>query len=861
MNKTNLSTKYDFKEVEKGRYDFWLKNDFFRAGKDQNKTPYTIVIPPPNVTGKLHLGHAWDTTLQDIIIRRKRMQGYDALYLPGMDHAGIATQAKIDERLRKQGISRHDLGREKYLERAWEWKHEYANFIKQQWAALGLSLDYSRERFTLDDKLNQAVNKVFIDLYNKGWIYRGYRIINWDCEAKTALSNIEVEYEETQGKLYYFRYPMVDGFSYMVIATTRPETMFADQALMVHPDDERYQKFIGKKVYIPGTETIIPIIADSYVDPSFGTGIVKVTPAHDPNDFEVGKRHGLNMPLCMNEDGTMNELAGKYAGMDRFECRKAVTKDLQDINLVEKIEDYVHSVGYSERTKVMVEPRLSLQWFVKMSELAKQTLEHNKVNFVPERFVKIFENWMNNIQDWTISRQLWWGHRIPAWYYKDEVKVQVEQPGPEWKQDEDVLDTWFSSALWPFSTLGWPDINHPDYKRYYPTNVLVTGYDIIFFWVARMMFQGMEFTKQDPFKDVLIHGLIRDKDGKKMSKSAGNGVDPMDVIDTYGIDALRYFLTTNSAPGADMRYDTEKVESSWNFINKLWNITRFITLNITDSKLEINESKLTLFDKYILTRLSEVIKEADFFYDRYEFGEASRVLYNFIWDEFASWYLELSKVSLTNDETKENTQAVLLYVLKDVLKLMHPYIPFVTEKLFLEIYDEPSIMVSSWPIQKYNFKHSIEHANIFFELITKVRNLRNEYNVAPSKPLNITLVSDSSNIRELLKTYEPYLVKFLNTKDLSIVNHYDSSDAVLLTQADLNIFVEKSDLIDMVALKQSLLKQKETLEKEIERSEGLLNNPSFIAKAPEAKKQIEQAKYEDYKKQYEVILEKLKEHV
>jgi valyl-tRNA synthetase len=861
MNKTNLSTKYDFKEVEKGRYDFWLKNDFFRAGKDQNKTPYTIVIPPPNVTGKLHLGHAWDTTLQDIIIRRKRMQGYDALYLPGMDHAGIATQAKIDERLRKQGISRHDLGREKYLERAWEWKHEYANFIKQQWAALGLSLDYSRERFTLDDKLNQAVNKVFIDLYNKGWIYRGYRIINWDCEAKTALSNIEVEYEETQGKLYYFRYPMVDGFSYMVIATTRPETMFADQALMVHPNDERYQKFIGKKVYIPGTETIIPIIADSYVDPSFGTGVVKVTPAHDPNDFEVGKRHGLNMPLCMNEDGTMNELAGKYAGMDRFECRKAVTKDLQDINLVEKIEDYVHSVGYSERTKVMVEPRLSLQWFVKMSELAKQTLEHNKVNFVPERFVKIFENWMNNIQDWTISRQLWWGHRIPAWYYKDEVKVQVEQPGPEWKQDEDVLDTWFSSALWPFSTLGWPDINHPDYKRYYPTNVLVTGYDIIFFWVARMMFQGMEFTKQDPFKDVLIHGLIRDKDGKKMSKSAGNGVDPMDVIDTYGIDALRYFLTTNSAPGADMRYDTEKVESSWNFINKLWNITRFITLNITDSKLEINESKLTLFDKYILTRLSEVIKEADFFYDRYEFGEASRVLYNFIWDEFASWYLELSKVSLTNDETKENTQAVLLYVLKDVLKLMHPYIPFVTEKLFLEIYDEPSIMVSSWPIQKYNFKHSIEHANIFFELITKVRNLRNEYNVAPSKPLNITLVSDSSNIRELLKTYEPYLVKFLNTKDLSIANHYDSSDAVLLTQADLNIFVEKSDLIDMVALKQSLLKQKETLEKEIERSEGLLNNPSFIAKAPEAKKQIEQAKYEDYKKQYEVILEKLKEHV
>ncbi len=860
-NKTNLSTKYNFKEVEEGRYDFWLKHDLFKAGKNQDAKPYTIVIPPPNVTGKLHLGHAWDTTLQDIIVRRKRMQGYDALYLPGMDHAGIATQAKIDERLRKQGISRYDLGRENYLVRAWEWKAEYAGFIKSQWAALGLSLDYSKERFTLDEKLNEAVNKVFIDLYNKGWIYRGYRIINWDCEAKTALSNIEVEYEETQGKLYYFKYPLENNEGFLTIATTRPETMFADQALMVHPEDLRYQSLIGKKVYIPGTIILIPVIADSYVDPEFGTGIVKVTPAHDPNDFEVAKRHNLAMPLCMNDDGTMNEMALKYQGQDRFECRKQVTSDLEKLGLVEKIEPYTHSVGYSERTKAMVEPRLSLQWFVRMHDLAEQTLNNHQVNFVPERFIKIFENWMNNIQDWTISRQLWWGHRIPAWYYQDQVKVQVESPGPEWKQDEDVLDTWFSSALWPFSTLGWPDTNHPDYKRYYPTDVLVTGYDIIFFWVARMMFQGIEFTGQDPFKNVLIHGLIRDKEGKKMSKSSGNGVDPMDVIDTYGIDALRYFLTTNSAPGADTRYDTEKVESAWNFINKLWNITRFITLNITDSSLTIDEAKLTLFDKYILTRLSEVISEADHFYERFEFGEASRVLYNFIWDEFASWYLELSKISLADPNQNANTQAVLLYVLKDVLKLMHPYIPFVTEKLFLEIYDELSIMVSKWPEVKYQFSSSIEDAKEIFDVITKVRNLRNEYNVAPSKPLDITLVVSDARLIDLLKTYEPYLIKFLNTKVLNIEINHTSKDAILLTGTHINIDVEKSDLIDLEAEKQSLLKQKMTLEKELERSQSLLNNPNFIAKAPIEKKQIEQAKYEDYQKQYDDIVEKLKSHV
>ncbi|VEU82285.1 valine--tRNA ligase [Acholeplasma hippikon] len=858
--KQQLSPKYDFKEVEKGRYQFWLDNEFFKAGKDPRKEPFTIVIPPPNVTGKLHLGHAWDTTIQDIIIRRKRMQGYDALYLPGMDHAGIATQAKIDERLKKQGISRYDLGRENYLVKAWEWKEEYSNFIKDQWAALGLSLDYSRERFTLDSQLNQAVNKVFIDLYNKGWIYRGYRIINWDVEAKTALSNIEVEYEETQGKLYHFNYPFVDGTGHLEIATTRPETMFADQALMVHPEDSRYKAFIGKKVFIPGTNREIPVIADDYVDMAFGTGVVKVTPAHDPNDYEVAKRHQLEMPLCMNEDGTMNEMAGKYQGQERFECRKNVTNDLKALGLCPLVEEYTHQVGYSERTGVMVEPRLSLQWFVDMKGLSKQTLENNQVEFVPERFRKTFENWMTNIQDWTISRQLWWGHRIPAWFKGEEVKVQIECPGEGWVQDEDVLDTWFSSALWPFSTLGWPNTEHPDFKRYYPTNVLVTGYDIIFFWVSRMMFQGLEFTGKDPFKQVLLHGLIRDKEGRKMSKSLGNGVDPMDVVAKYGIDALRNFIVSNSAPGMDTRYDEEKIEASWNFINKLWNITRFLTMNIEDASIEINEAELTVFDKWILTRLSETIKEADNFYEKYEFNEVSRVLQNFIWNEFASWYLEISKVSLQNPKLNKNTQAVLLYVLKDVLKLMHPFIPFVTEKLFLEIYDEKSIMVSSWPEAKYDFSNDKQVFAAFEEIVTKVRTLRNEYNVAPSKPLDIILETKSDKVLGELKDIEAYLIKFLNSKSLQF-NETSNNDTVLLAGTYANIHVVKSDLIDLKAEKEALLKQKETLEKEIARSEGLLNNQSFISKAPEQKLAIEREKYANYQKQYEDVLEKLKKHV
>ena len=857
---TNLKPKYDFKEVEENRYQTWLEKGYFKSGVNKKAKPFTIVIPPPNVTGKLHLGHAWDNTLQDIIIRRMRMKGYDTLYLPGMDHAGIATQAKIDARLKESGISRYDIGREAFLEHAWAWKEEYSEFIRTQWAALGNSLDYDKERFTLDHKLNDAVNKVFLTLYEKGLIYRGHRIINWDVEAKTALSNIEVEHEEQQGKLYYFRYPFVEEKGYMVIATTRPETMFADQALMIHPDDERYQKYIGKNVYIPGTHVIIPIITDDYVDMEFGTGVVKVTPAHDANDFEVGTRHNLKMPLCMNEDGTMNEMAFRYKGMDRFECRKALISDLNELNLVEKIEDYTNNIGFSERTGVVVEPRLSLQWFVKMDELSKQALDDSKAEFVPNRFKKIFTNWMTDTQDWCISRQLWWGHRIPAWYKDKEVKVQIESPGEGWVQDEDVLDTWFSSALWPFSTLGWPEITE-DFKRYYPTQVMVTGYDIIFFWVARMIFQGLEFTGQDPFEKVLIHGLIRDSEGRKMSKSLGNGVDPMDVIDTYGVDALRYFLTTNSAPGADLRYEEEKVESSWNFINKLWNITRFITMNIDDIHVE-KDSAYNLADTWILSRLSEAISEADYNYDKFEFGEVSRTLYHFIWEDFANWYVEFAKVSLNDPKQRKTTQFVLLKVLKAILKLMHPFIPFVTEKLFLEISDEETIMLSSWPESEAVDHKAIEYFKEVQDAIVKLRNLRAEHDVKPSKPLDIELVIEHQEDLEIFKGFEAYFKKFLNANTLTFSQSLQTKEeTILLVGSKILVYVLKADIIDPEMEKQTLLKQKQQLEGEIKRSEGLLNNKNFVDKAPEQKLKLEKEKYEDYQKQYEIVVKKLEKYV
>ena len=857
---TKLKTKYDFKEVEKGQYETWVEKGYFTAGKDLSKTPFTVVIPPPNVTGKLHLGHAWDNTLQDIIIRRKRMQGYDALFLPGMDHAGIATQARVDNQLKQMGISRHDIGREKFLEHAWSWKEEYAGHIRDQWKALGLSLDYTKERFTLDDKLNDAVNYVFINLYEKGLIYRGNRIINWDPEAQTALSNIEVEHKETQGKLFYFKYPLIDSDEYLVVATTRPETMFADQAVMVHPKDDRYTSFIGKKVYIPGTKTAIPVIADDYVDKDFGTGVVKVTPAHDPNDFEVALRHHLDMPLCMEENGKMNHMANQYEGQDRFECRTNLVYDLEKLNLVHKIEDYTNSVGYSERTGVVVEPRLSLQWFIAMEKLAEKTLKDSKINYYPSRFKKLFDHWMENIQDWCISRQLWWGHRIPAWYKEGEVKVQVTSPGDGWHQDEDVLDTWFSSALWPFSTLGWPE-KTDDFNRYYPTDTLVTGYDILTFWVSRMVFQALEFTDKDPFKDVLLHGLIRDSEGRKMSKSLNNGIDPMDVIKDYGVDTLRYFLTTNSAPGMDLRYEVEKVESSWNFINKLWNITRFITMNLDDLNDEVDYNQLTLQDKYILSRLTETINEADYNYEKYEFGEAAKSLYHFIWEDFANWYVEFAKIALQDVKTKNNTQRVLLTVLKAVLKLMHPFIPFVTEKLYSEVSNEPSIMISDWPKPGYYQKEDITLFEEIKDTITKVRNLRAENNVIPSKPLDI-YIETSDHYITIFNELETYFKKFLGCHNLEFVSKINTGlETILLVGNIMNTYVLKSDLIDPEKEKETLLKQKETLENEIKRSEALLNNENFVKKAPEAKLTAEKEKYENYKRQYNDVLTSLKAYV
>ncbi|MGM9969554.1 MAG: valine--tRNA ligase [Anaeroplasma sp.] len=860
-----LKTKYDFKEVENGKYDFWLKGGFFEAG-DKDKEPFTIVIPPPNVTGKLHLGHSWDTTLQDIIIRRKRMQGYDALWLPGMDHAGIATQAKVDEKLKQQGISRYDLGREKFLEVAWEWKKEYATFIRSQWAALGLSLDYSKERFTLDEGLNKAVNHVFITLYNKGLLYQGEKIINWDPQAKTALSNIEVEHKDVEGAFYYFNYPFVDGDGYVTIATTRPETMFADQAIMVHPKDERYQKYIGKLVYIPGTNIKIPVIEDEYVDMEFGTGCVKVTPAHDPNDFEVGKRHNLNMPLCMNDDGTMNEMAGKYIGLDRFECREQLVKDLAKSGLFIKKEVITHSVGHSERTGVVVEPRLSKQWFVKMDVLAKQVLENKEYRFIPQRFQQTLEHWLENIQDWCVSRQLWWGHRIPAWYKDNDVKVQVDSPGEGWVQDEDVLDTWFSSALWPFSTLGWPDDTEL-LQRYYPTNVLVTGYDIIFFWVARMLLQGVEFTHKAPFKDILIHGLIRDSQGRKMSKSLGNGVDPFDVIDKYGTDSLRYFLTTNSAPGLDLRFDETKIESSWNYLNKIWNISRYVIMNLGEdyNYEEINLKNLNIPSKWILTKLNKVIENVDYNMDKYEFGEAARTIYSFVWDDFASWYVEISKVDLNSDDeiNKKTTKDVLVYVLTSIVKLLHPFIPFITEEIYQALpHKDASITISSWPTinNTYDDCNAYESLEDLIQIITSIRNERSKANKAPSKPINIAIYTKNDKVLEAIKLTTDYLIKFTNPKDLVFLDKdIDSKNDVVIVLPMCKIYIPTADLINIEEAIANLMKNKDKLEAELARSKKMLSNDSFIAKAPQAKIEAERAKLANYESQYQDTLKSLKD--
>ncbi|HAR6306145.1 TPA: valine--tRNA ligase [Staphylococcus pseudintermedius] len=871
-----MKPKYNPQEVEAGRYQKWLDQELFKPSDHSDKPTFTIVIPPPNVTGKLHLGHAWDTTLQDILTRMKRMQGYETLYLPGMDHAGIATQAKVEAKMREEGISRHDIGREKFLEKAWEWKEEYASFIRQQWAKLGLGLDYSRERFTLDSGLSQAVRKVFVDMYNKGLIYRGERIINWDPAARTALSDIEVVHEDVNGKFYHFKYPFADGEGYMEIATTRPETMLGDTAIVVNPDDERYQDVIGKTVILPVVGRELPIIADDYVDKEFGSGAMKVTPAHDPNDFEIGNRHNLERIVVMDEAGRMNAEAGKYEGMDRFECRKQLVKDLLEEGLVIKIDDHVHSVGHSERSGAVVEPYLSTQWFVKMAPLAEQALNNQKTNgrieFVPPRFEKTFNRWMEEIRDWTISRQLWWGHQIPAWYHNETGELYVGEEAPvdieNWTQDEDVLDTWFSSALWPFSTLGWPNEDAADYQRFYPTNVLVTGYDIIFFWVARMIFQGLEFTGQKPFNDVLLHGLVRAEDGRKMSKSLGNGVDPMDVIDQYGADSLRYFLATGSSPGHDLRYSTEKVESVWNFINKIWNAARFSLMNIGDSfKFEdINlSSDLSVADQWILTRLNETIDTVTQLSDKYEFGEVGRVLYNFIWDEFCDWYIEMSKIPMNgDDEVQKNvTRSVLSYALDRIMRLLHPFMPFVTEHIWQNLpHEGESIVTSAWPTVDASlvFEESKDVMEQLVEIIKAVRQSRLEVNTPLSKEIPIKIQAKNETIQQLLKTNQHYLERFCNPSTLEIETQIDIPDKAMTTVvAAGEVILPIEGLIDMDKELERLEKDLQKWQKELDRVNKKLSNDNFVNKAPEHVINEEKEKQVKYQEKYDGVKARIKQ--
>ena len=870
-----MSSKFQPQEVEAGKYQWWVDSGVFHPNEDPNAEPYSIVIPPPNVTGKLHLGHAWDVTLQDMIIRQKRMQGFDTLWLPGMDHAGIATQAKVEEKLRGEGLSRYDLGREKFLEQTWEWKEEYASHIREQWAKMGISVDYRRERFTLDKGLSDAVKKVFVTLYEKGLIYRGEYIINWDPKAKTSLSDIEVIHKDVEGAFYHMNYPLADGSGFLEIATTRPETLLGDTAVAVHPDDERYQELIGKTVILPLVNREIPIIADEYVEQDFGTGVVKITPAHDPNDFEVGNRHNLPRINVMNDDATMNELAGKYEGMDRFAARKAIVKDLEEAGLLVKIEKHLHSVGHSERTDVVVEPRLSKQWFVKMGPLAEQAINaqraegDNTVNFYPPRFNDAYLRWMENIHDWVISRQLWWGHQIPAWYHKEtgEVYVGMEAPSDieNWTQDPDVLDTWFSSALWPFSTMGWPDEDAADYKRYYPTNTLVTGYDILTFWVSRMMFQGLEFTGKRPFKNVLIHGLIRDSQGRKMSKSLGNGVDPMEVIEQYGADALRWFLANGSAPGQDVRYSTDKMDAAWNFINKIWNASRYALMNVGDltaDQVDITGEK-TLADKWILTRLNQTIGKVTELFEKFEFGEAGRLLYRFIWDDFCDWYIEMSKETLAGDDeaAKLTTRSILVYVLDNTLRLLHPIMPFVTEEIWQSVpHVGESLVVATYPTvhPEQMDEKAAEEMEFLMDFIRSVRTVRNEMNTPLSKPINIIAkVSDAAHYA-ILKENESYIARFSNPEEFVYGEDVEApSDAVTSVITGAEIYLPLAGLINIEDEIARLEKEAEKLQQEVDRVEKKLSNEKFVAKAPEAVVEAERAKGADYQAQREAVLERI----
>ena len=862
-----MAKAYNPKEVEDKIYDFWQEGNYFHAEVDKDKKPYTIVMPPPNITGQLHMGHALDNTLQDILIRWRRMQGYSALWLPGTDHASIATEAKIVEAMRKEGIAKEDLGREKFLERAWEWKKEYGGRIVSQLKKMGSSCDWERERFTMDEGCSKAVKEVFVRLYNKGLIYRGERIINWCPHCKTSISDAEVEFEEQAGHFWHLRYPLTDGSGYLELATTRPETLLGDTAVAVNPSDERYKDLVGKTLTLPLVGREIPIVADDYVDVDFGTGVVKITPAHDPNDFQVGLRHNLPVINVMTDDAKIVEDYPKYAGMDRYEAREAIVKDLDEGGFLVKIEKHDHNVGTCYRCHSTVEPRVSKQWFVKMDELAGPAIEcvkSGKTKFVPERFNKIYYHWMENIRDWCISRQLWWGHRIPAYYCDECGEVTVAKEMPEkcpkcgcthLHQDEDTLDTWFSSALWPFSTLGWPD-KTPELDYYFPTNTLVTGYDIIFFWVARMIFSSVEQMNSQPFDTVFIHGIVRDENGVKMSKSLGNGIDPLLVIDQYGADALRMFLATGNSPGNDMRYSEKRVEACRNFANKLWNASRFVHMNIDDYDVK-NELPATLEteDKWILHTLNNVAKEVNENLEKFELGIALSKIYDFIWNSYCDWYIELCKARLQSEgETAQNARQVLIYVLDKILKLLHPFMPFITEEIWQTIphdTDGKTVMLEKYPEYdpSLDFPSEAEEMMKVMEAITAIRTQRNEMNVPPSKKAKLFI---ATAIPETFSNGEQFFKKLASASEVEISDSFDIDGAVTVVTSDAKIYIPMEELVDKEAELKRLNKELKQVEKMLAQDEGKLNNPGFMSKAPE--KVIEKIKGQAEKEREKIAL-------
>ena len=867
-----LPKTYDPKASESRLYQFWLDGGFFNAEVDKNKKPYSIVLPPPNVTGQLHMGHAFDDTLQDILIRTKRMQGYAALWMPGTDHAGIATQIKVEEQLRKEGLTRYDLGREKFLERVWQWKEQYGSRIVKQMHSMGCSCDWRRLRFTMDEGCSKAVKEVFIDLYQKGYIYKGSRIINWCPHCTTALSDAEVEYTDKPGHLWYIRYPLTDGSGDLVVATTRPETMMGDTGVAVNPEDERFKHLVGKTCILPIMNREIPIVADDYVELGFGTGAVKMTPAHDPNDFEVGLRHNLEVIRCIADDGTINENGGPYQGMDRYECRKAIVKDLEEQGYLVKTEDYSHNVGTCYRCHNDVEPLISAQWFVKMAPLAKEALRvayDGDIRFVPERFTKTYTNWMENVHDWCISRQLWWGHQIPAYYCddcgemtvsKETVTVCPKCGSTHVRQDEDVLDTWFSSALWPFSTMGWPD-KTPELEYFYPTSVLVTGYDIIFFWVARMIFSGMEQMKQIPFKDVFIHGIVRDDKGRKMSKSLGNGIDPMEVIDKYGADALRFTLSTGIAPGNDTRFYYERVEANRNFCNKIWNASRFLLMNLEVEDFDLPQ-QLDLEDKWILSRYNTLVKEVTENIDRYELGIAADKLYSFIWDNFCDWYIELCKTRLTGEdqEASRRAQRVLGHVLSGTLQLLHPFMPFITEEIWQALpHEGPSIMVSKWPEadERLHFPAEEQEMEEIMAAIRAVRNRRSEMNVPPSKKAALIIATQKP---ALFAQAEPFMKRLAWASQVTVQQQApaDVSGMVTCVTQAAQIYMPLSELVDLDKERERLQKELDNALNMVTRTEGKLKNESFVSRAPEAVVNAEKEKLEKYRQMAAKLQDNLK---